>query len=96
MDIMLPMAGVEFVDLFVNVIWAMAKAADETIAPPKRWVRQFDEFPVDVILPEVFGMVISGFVSSKNRDRLKNLAESVRNLQPSLLTISSSPDLREV
>ena len=95
MDIMLPLAGVEFVDLFVDVTWAMAKAADETIPPPKRWVRQFDEFPVDVILPEVLGLVIKGFVSSKNRARLESAVESLRNLRPSLSTTSSSPVLKE-
>ena len=95
MDILLPMAGVEFVDLFVNVTWAMAKAADETILPPKRWVRQFDEFPVDTVGPAVLDLVIKGFVSSKNRERLKNLAENVKNLQPSRLTTLSSPDSSE-
>lgn len=95
MDILLPMAGVEFVDLFVNVTWAMAKAADETIAPPKRWVRQFNEFPIDVILPEVLGLLVRGFVSSKNRERLETAAKSLRNLRPSLSTTSSSPVLKE-
>lgn len=95
-DIMLPMFQAEFVDLVVNVTWAMAKAADEGIAPPKQWVRQFEEFPLDVIAPAVFDLVMKGFVSSKNLKRLKKIGESVKTLQPtSHSTTSSSPDSSE-
>ena len=95
MEVLLPMFQAEFVDLIVNVTWAMAKAADETIEPPKRWVRQFDEFPLDVVGPAVFDMVYKGFVSSKNQKRLKKLGASIRTLQPSNLTTSSSQDSSE-
>ena len=81
-DVVMPMFQAEFVDLVVNVTWAMAKAADENIEPPKRWVRQFDEFPLDVVGPAVFDMVLKGFVSSKNLTRLKKIGESIRTLQP--------------
>lgn len=94
-DIMLPMFQAEFVDLVVNVTWAMAKAADEGIAPPKQWVRQFEEFPLDVVGPAVFDLILKGFVSSKNLKRLKKISESVKTLQPSHSTISSSLDLNE-
>ena len=83
MEIMLPMFQVEFVDVVINVTWAMAKAADENIEPPKKWVRQFDEFPLDVVGPAVFDMIIKGFVSSKNLKRLENLRTSLKELQPS-------------
>ena len=83
MEIMLPMFQVEFVDVVINVTWAMAKAADESIEPPKKWVRQFDEFPLDVVGPAVFDMIIKGFVSSKNLKRLENLRTSLTELQPS-------------
>ena len=96
LDFMLPMYQAEFVDLVVNVTWAMAKAADESINPPKKWVRQFEEFPLDVVGPAVFDLVLKGFVSSKNLKRLKNLGESLKNLQPSHSTTSSSPDSSEV
>lgn len=91
-DILLPMFQVEFVDIIVNVVWAMAKAADASIDPPKKWVRQFDEFPLDEILPTVYDLVISGFVSSKNRARLKAILEG---LQPSRLMKSSLPESNE-
>ena len=73
----------------------MAKAADETIEPPKKWVRQFDTFPVDVVLPAVYDMLLKGFVSSKNLKRLKTLGENLKNLQPSLSMTSSSQESNE-
>ena len=82
MDILLPMFQAEFVDLVINVTWAMAKAADENIEPPKKWIRQFDSFPLDVVGPVVFDMVLKGFVSSKNLKRLKKIGESLKTLQP--------------
>ena len=94
-DIMMPMFQAEFVDLVVNVTWAMAKAADEGIAPPKQWVRQFETFPLDVIGPEIFDMVLKGFVSSKNLKRLKKLGANLKNLQPSQSMTSSSPESNE-
>ena len=94
-DILLPMFQAEFVDLVVNVTWAMAKAADEGIAPPKQWVRQFETFPLDVVAPSVFDLVLKGFVSSKNLKRLKEVGESLKKLQPSQSTTSSSPESNE-
>ena len=90
MEVLLPMFQTEFVDLVVNVTWAMAKAADESIEPPKRWVRQFDEFPLDVVGPAVFDMVLKGFVSSKNLKRLKKIGESLKTLQPASDSMTSS------
>jgi hypothetical protein len=95
MDVMLPMFQAEFVDLVVNVTWAMAKAADENTDPPKKWVRQFEEFPLDVVGPAIFDLMLKGFVSSKNLLRLKKIGESLRGLQPSHSTKSSSPDSNE-
>ena len=95
MEVLLPMFQAEFVDLVLNVTWAMAKAADESIEPPKKWVRQFDGFYLDEIGPTLLELVMKGFVSSKNLNRLKKLGKELRNLQPSHSTISSSPDSNE-
>ena len=96
MDILLPMFQAEFVDLVINVTWAMAKAADENIEPPKRWVKQFESFPLDVVGPTIFDMVLKGFVSSKNLKRLKKLGESLKTLQPRSQSMTSSlPDSNE-
>lgn len=95
MEILLPMFQAEFVDLVVNVVWAMAKAADENIQPPKQWVRQFEEFPLDVVGPAVYDLVLKGFVSSKNLKRLKNVGKNLKNLQPSHSTTLSSLESNE-
>ena len=94
-DVLLPAFQAEFVDLVINVTWSMAKTADETIEPPKRWVRQFDEFPLDIVGPAVFDLIMKGFVSSKNLKRLKKIGNDIKNLQPSHSTTSSSPDSNE-
>lgn len=95
MEVLLPLFQVEFVDTIINATWAMAKAANEDIEPPKKWVRQFEEFPLDVVVPAVYELVLKGFISSKNLERLKKASASLRNLQPSLSTTSSSPDSNE-
>lgn len=96
MEVLLPLFQVEFVDTIINVTWAMAKAANEDIEPPKKWVRQFEEFPLDIVVPAVYELVLKGFVSSKNLERLKMASVSLKNLQPSRSTMSSSPDSKEV
>ena len=96
LDVLLPIFQAEFVDLVINVAWSMAKAADESIEPPKKWVRQFEEFPLDIVGPAILDMVLKGFVSSKNLIRLKKLGSEMRKLQPvSNSTMSSLPDSSE-
>lgn len=70
------LGNLEFVD-FINITWALAKNADDSIPDPKTWVRQFDEFPVDVIAPAVVKLVFRGMVSSKNLERLNDLRKTV-------------------
>ena len=82
MEILLPMFQVEFVDIIINVTWSLAKCADETIPEPKRWIRQFETFPLDVIVPEVYELVMQGFVSSKNWERLKDASGKLKVLRP--------------
>ena len=82
MEILLPMYQIELVDVVINVTWALAKCADERIPEPKRWIRQFDEFPLDVIVPEVYELIMQGFASSKNWKRLEGLKDNLKDLQP--------------
>lgn len=93
-DIMLPLSQAELLTTVTNVTWAMAKAADENIQPPKQWVRQFDSFYVDEIAPVVYEMAVDG-LSSKNLTWLKNLNEEVETIRPSHSTQSSSQDSNE-
>ena len=95
MDVLLPLYQAEFVDLVINVTWAMAKAADEDIDPPKKWVRQFDTFPLDVVGPTIFELVMKGFISSKNLTRLKRTGKKLKNLQPLQQTKSSLQESNE-
>lgn len=71
-DTVIHLSGLEFVD-FLNIMWAMAKTADDAIPEPKKWVSQFDEFPLDEIAPAVGTLIVKGLVSSKNLERLKSL-----------------------
>ena len=95
MDILIPLMQTEFLTTIVNMTWAMAKAADETIDPPKQWVRQFNSFPVDVIAPAVYDLAMKGFVSSKNLTRLRSLIEKLRTIQPLTSKPSSSQESNE-
>lgn len=64
-DALIELAGLQSVDL-INIVWAMAKCADDEIDEPRKWIRQFEIFPLDVIVPKVWSLVLEGFVSSKN------------------------------
>lgn len=84
MEILLPLVQVEFVDMVYNVTWALAKNADPGIPEPKKWIRQFDTFYLDEVVPEVYGMILQGFASSKNLRRLEEIRQTITKLQPSL------------
>lgn len=75
-------SGVDFVDLFINTTWALAKCADDTIPEPRKWVRQFDSFPLDVIVPQVLGLILEGTMSRKNLQRLKEMAATFQPIKP--------------
>lgn len=83
------LSGLEFVEL-IHITWALAKAADDGIPDPKTWVGQFEEFPVDVITPQVFELVLRGMVSSKNWKRLTGLLNRIKTSQPQLTSTQSS------
>lgn len=86
------LGGFEFTDL-ICITWALAKCADEDIPEPREWIKQFETFPVDVVAPEVFSLILNGVVSSKNLKRLEDLK---KRIQPtSISTQSSSPDSNE-
>ena len=76
---MIELCAVQFTD-FVNLVWAMAKANDDDIETPEKWVRQFDTFPLDLIAPAVFDLLLKGLISSKN---LKSLREKPKAISTS-------------
>lgn len=83
---LIELASLQMTD-FINIIWAMAKTADDGIPEPSRWVRQFDCFPLDVLVPEAGSMIAQGMVSEKNLQSLRSLAKS---LQAKSASIQSS------
>lgn len=93
MNAMIHGSAFEFAD-FVNIIWAMAKNADEDIPDPRVWIKQFDEFPLDIVGVEAVKLIFKGLVSSKNLMRVNDLIKSVHPKQtsPSISTPSSSQD----
>ena len=74
---LIELSGFRVTDL-INVVWALAKTADPEIDPPRQWVRQFDPFPFDALLPEVFLLVSQGLMTSKNWTRLQNAIDGLR------------------
>lgn len=96
------LGGVEFVD-FINLTWALAKSADESIPDPMTWVKGFDSFALDDIAPTVAELIVKGIVSSKNLMRLETMLSEIkekaaRRIQPeneSTSTQSFSQDSKE-
>lgn len=68
-DAFIKMAGMEVVTVY-NIFWAMAYNADKTIKGPEDYFNEFERFPVDEIVPELFNSIIDSSVSSKNAERL--------------------------
>jgi hypothetical protein len=71
------LSGFEFVEI-LYITWAMAKEADSSIPEPKTWIRSFEEFPIDEVVPEVVKLAFAGMVSSKNLQRLRTITESLK------------------
>lgn len=70
MDAWIKLSAFKTTDI-INIVWAMAKTADDKIGPPMKWIRQFEDgFPIDVILPKAVTMAVKGVTSSKNWERL--------------------------
>lgn len=81
LDAVVHLSGFEFVE-FLYITWAMAKEADDSIPEPKTWIRQFEEFPIDVVAPEVGKLIFKGMCSSKNLKRLSEIKENMTTPQP--------------
>lgn len=77
-DAVVHMSGLEFVE-FINITWSLAKCADDSIPEPKIWVKEFEEFPLDEIAPEVFRLISRGVMSSKNFERLQTALKPMTN-----------------
>lgn len=69
-DALIELCAFQFSDL-IHLVWAFNKAYDEKIDPPDKWVRQFDEFPLDIVIPAVGELLAKGLISSKNLTSLR-------------------------
>lgn len=85
-DALIHLGTFEIVDL-IDITWSLAKTADENLPDPETWVEDLDSFPLDVIIPAVFGLIFKGVISTKNLKRLEDLK---KKLQPELTSILSS------
>ena len=74
-NVLIELCAVQFTD-FVHLVWAMAKANDDDIEVPDKWVRQFDQFPLDIIAPAVVELLTKGLISSKNLKSLRPKTEA--------------------
>lgn len=92
LDAVIHLSGLELVEV-INITWALAKEVDNSIPEPKIWVRQFDNFPLDEVVPAIFTLIAKGMMTSKNWERLKSL--KVQTIQPLTSTQSYSQDLKE-
>lgn len=88
-NMLVELTGLEFVS-FVNVCWALAKSADPDIDEPMVWIRQFDSFPIDILAPEIFELIVKGVVSEKNWKRLQSQIKSLKPKKKAGQTSSKS------
>lgn len=61
-----------------NIVWALNRWGDKTVDDPETWIRQFDPFPYDEIIFDLWEFILSGVMSSKNLERLKAMTTSLR------------------
>lgn len=72
------LSGLEFTTI-VNIFWAMAKNCDSSIEEPKTWANKFEVFPMDQVATELFTLILSSSISSKNSERLLNKIKEIRS-----------------
>lgn len=94
LDALVHLSGLEFVD-FVNITWAMAKCADDSLPDPRKWVTSFEVFSLDVIAPSVIELMVKSVISSKNLERLRSEIAKIKTTQPLISIQSSSPESSE-
>lgn len=79
-EAMVKLSALEVTD-YLNIVWALNKAADETISEPKEWIRQFEEFPFDKVTPVVIKLVVKGVMTSKNSERLMEVITKLKSAE---------------
>lgn len=90
-EIMTSFSGLQLTTL-LNIVWAMAKNANDNIPEPKVFYNSFDEFPNDLVIPEVVRQIINTTISKKNRVKI---AARMKAMNLSASTNSQSQELTE-
>lgn len=54
-----------------NIVWAMAKNANDSIESPREWLNSFDVFPWDIVVPQVLSAALEACISKKKFKKLK-------------------------
>ena len=90
-EIMMSFSGLQLTTL-LNIVWAMAKNANDNIPEPKVFYNSFDEFPSDLVIPEVVRQIINTTISKKNRVKI---AARMKAMNLSASTNSQSRELTE-
>lgn len=60
-----------------NVIWALAKNADESVPEVRTWLDSFDVFPLADIVPEVMDVLVKSMISTKKAKLLQERLEQI-------------------
>ena len=69
----LDLYGLE-VTTMTNLIWALAKNADDDIPEVREWLDSFDKFPLDIIVPQVIEALTGSMISTKKAELLRGQA----------------------
>ena len=94
-DAFIKLAGMEVLTVF-NVFWAMVRNADPKTPEPATFFNSFERFPIDEIIPTVFGAVVDSTVSSKNAERLRQEMKKARERMGAVSTSTLSPSLESI
>ena len=62
--------GLEITTL-TNLVWALAKNADDDIPEVNEWLDSFDRFPLDIIIPAVIEALADSMISTKKAKLLR-------------------------
>lgn len=62
----------------MNIIWSMAKNADDDIPAPKEWLNSYEVFPLDEIVPFAFMLMMESLTSKK---KYKKILELIKGLK---------------
>lgn len=85
-DAFITLAGMQLTTV-TNIVWAMAKNANDDIASPKEWLNSFDVFPWDIVIPQTITAALEACISKKKYASMRGI---LGKMNPSALNESQS------